>query len=341
MSFISWLRNSKRFDVGQRRRINGASRPRSTFRPRLEALEDRCVPSTLKVSNPFDNLFLDPPIRGSLRYEIAQAKSGDTIAFDTRLDGATITLSGGELYINKNLTIQGPGAGLLTVQGLGRDNYSSRIFEVAYRTDTVNLSGLTISNGDGTLGPSSYYNSAPYYDHYYDGAGGGILNLGMLTISGCILSGNYAYGAAYSAGGGGAIANFGTLTVTGCTLSNNPGAAFGGAIYNDYRGTATVSGCTITNNTGATSGGAIANFGSLTVSGCTLSGNSAVFEGGGILNYGTLTVSGCTLSGNSALYQGGGIWNAGKLTVSNSFFSGNTPDNIFGVFIDGGGNIFK
>src|SRR5262249_5684554 len=61
----------------------------------------------------------------------------------------------------------------------------------------------------------------------YDGTGGGVLNFGRLTISGCTLSGNTAFG-----GPGGAIANFGTLAVSACTLSNNiTTGGQGGGIY--------------------------------------------------------------------------------------------------------------
>lgn len=37
---------------------------------------------------------------GSLREAIAKAKDGDTIKFDSRLKGKTITLTGGQLEIN-------------------------------------------------------------------------------------------------------------------------------------------------------------------------------------------------------------------------------------------------
>jgi len=65
------------------------------FRPRLEALEDRWMPSTLTVTNILDS---GP---GSLRAEIAAANSGDTINFASSLDGQTVTLTSGELLINK------------------------------------------------------------------------------------------------------------------------------------------------------------------------------------------------------------------------------------------------
>ena len=43
MGFSSWLRNLKRSDPGERSRTHGSPRKRATYRPRLEALEDRCL----------------------------------------------------------------------------------------------------------------------------------------------------------------------------------------------------------------------------------------------------------------------------------------------------------
>jgi hypothetical protein len=330
MSFLAWLRSGKR---------RGSAPKRPAVRPRLEALEDRCVPSTLNhhcpppptPSGAVTNLLDSGP--GSLRYEIAAAKSGDTITFAPGLDGQTITLSSGnELYIaGKNLTIQGPGTGLLTVAS-GPSANTSRIFEVA--AATVTLIGLTISNGGGRA--HLYANGSPG-----DGNGGAVLNDpdGGLTISGCTLTGN-------SADYGGAIYNQGTLTVSGCTLSNNSTSrgGSGGGIYNTNA--LTVSGCTLSGNTAYDGGGIYnASTGWLSVSGGALSGNSAAFQGGGIFNdgltTGAVTVSGCTLSKNSAAWGGGGIFNNGLLTVLDSIFSSNSPDNIFGPYTDGGGNTFK
>jgi hypothetical protein len=278
------------------------------------------VPSTLQVTN------LSDSGKGSLRYEIAQAHSNDTITFNPKLDGGTIQLwSRDELsIIGKNLTIKGPGAGLLTVSSPFVN--TARIFEVS--AAAVTLSGLTISNGGGLANAS--------FPSPNDGDGGAVLNDpdGVLTISGCTLSDN-------SAAYGGAIYNFGTLTVSGCTLSKNSVSAVGngGGIYN--ANALTVSGSTLSGNS-AYDGGGIYNAGTLTVSGSTLSGNSAGSDGGGIYTFGpAATVSSTTLSGNTAGYGGGGIYNAWTLTVSNSTFSGNTPDNIEGPYTDGGGNTFK
>ena len=369
MSFFSWLLGSSDMadsaQMGRSRRRSAPSRPAPRFRPRLEALEDRWVPSTLTVTNNLDSG------AGSLRADIAAAHSGDTIVFAPSLDGQTITLTSGELLIRKNLTIAGPGASQLTISG----NNASRVFEVA-KGETDTLSGLTISNGaapsvrqagegggilvdsGATLtvsGSTLSGNSAPVGGGIYNGGtltvsnstlsgnsaglsgqGGGIHNeFGTLTISGSILSDNYA------GSDGGAIQNYGTLTISGSTLSGN-WANYGGGIWND--GTATVSGGSTlssnnANSVGGGAGGGIDNLGgaTLTVTDSTLSSNSAN-QGGGIRNDGTLTVSGSTLSGNTANYEGGGILNYGTATVKNSSsITGNTAPVGFGADVDNQG----
>jgi hypothetical protein len=225
--------------------------------------------TTLTVLNSLDSG------AGSLRAEISAAKSNDTIVFAPSLAGQTITLTKGELLINKNLNIAGPGAGELTVSG----NHASRVFEVAAGTH-VALAGLTISNGLAVSGD-----------------GGGILNSGTLTISASTLSGNAANdrwkGNNLVGGDGGGIYNSGTLSVNGnSTLSSNSAAEHGAGI--DNVGMLTVSNSALINN----SGNGIFNTGTATVSGSVLSGNTA-WAGGGIQNSGTLTVSDCTLTGNS------------------------------------------
>jgi hypothetical protein len=241
-------------------------------------LETRCVPSTVT------NLLDAGP--GSLRQAILDTPAGGTVDFQPGLTG-TIVLTTGELAINRDLTIAGPGATVITVSG----NHASRVFDIA--ASTVALSGLTVADGSaiGTLG-------------------GGILNAGTLTVTNSILSGN-------SAAAGGGIFNNGMLTITGATVSGNAAGVLGGGIDNNGGRTVFLTQSTLSGNS-ASAGGGIFNSGSLTVSSCSLGDNSAG-QGGGILNsnLGTLTITGSTFSGNSASgnsADGGGIDNQGTLT---------------------------
>jgi hypothetical protein len=330
----------------QNRRVP-ASKAVRRFRPQLETLEGRDVPSTLTVTNNLDNF--SP---GSLRYEIDAAAGGDTIVFDSSLNGQTITLAGSELMIAKNLTIQGPGASQLTISG----GYYSRIFEVDGATTNANLSGLSLVNGAGAVDDPFLYgdgigwsgggNSSSTTDSPVDGHGGAIWNGGILTVNGCNLAYNsadvnYSGSATYL---GGAIYNAGTLNINNSTLTyneagdyyagNGGNAGNGGAIYNN--GTLNVNYSSLSYNhayyagynTGF--GGAIDNAGILNVTGGTISNNSA-YAGGGIYSGYRLTanISGVVMQNNSA-YDGAAIWNNGAMTLTGCTLSSNTASHAGG-----------
>jgi hypothetical protein len=95
MQLFSWLHKWMTGRPYTRR--TPARKPTRRFRPQLEALEDRWLPSTLTVLNNYDSG------TGSLRAEIAAANLGDTINFAPSLNGQTINLTSGQLVINKNL----------------------------------------------------------------------------------------------------------------------------------------------------------------------------------------------------------------------------------------------
>ena len=105
----------------RKRAPRSTDRTRSSFRPQLEALEGRDVPSTLLVRSLDGFGFVTGPL--TLRGAIAAAQNGDTIVFDQSLftyGHQTLQLTSGapygaeiELAISKDLTIQGPGGGLL------------------------------------------------------------------------------------------------------------------------------------------------------------------------------------------------------------------------------------
>src|SRR5262249_48283855 len=162
MLFSSWLPKQQRSDCGTRRCVH---RQRITFRPTLEALENRVVPSTLMVTN---NLDTGVKGDGSLRGEIAAAQSGDTIKFAGKLAGQPITLTKGELDITKNLDIEGLGATKLTVSGSTAN--PNRVFDIS-NNSTVTIAGLTIANGSDTA------------DEVTNFGGGGILNEAGSTLT--------------------------------------------------------------------------------------------------------------------------------------------------------------
>src|SRR5438094_8897774 len=95
---------------------------------------------------------------GSLRDAISTAAPGETISFAVT---NAITLTNGELVINKNLIIAGPGAAILAIERstvFGTPAF--RIFNI--KSGIVTISGLTVRNGhdDGGVGGGALINSS-------------------------------------------------------------------------------------------------------------------------------------------------------------------------------------
>src|SRR5262249_46757700 len=135
---LAWLKSGQQQcrEPRPHRRRGKRALPRQRTVLQLEALEDRTLPSTFTVLN------LDDSGPGSLRAAILAVNANpgaDTVQFAPGLQG-TITLSStnGELKITDDLTINGPGASLLTVSG----NSASRVFHVS-NNSTVTIAGLT------------------------------------------------------------------------------------------------------------------------------------------------------------------------------------------------------
>src|SRR6267143_3411431 len=192
---------------------------------------------------------------GSLRAAIAAVADGDTIQFDAALNGQTIGLTGGELVIEKNITISGPGPNLLAVSRVSTAS-PFRIFSIMPGR-TVTIAGLTISGG-------------------VVGTGGGILNGdgATLTINNCIVWGNFSDA---GAGGGGIWSLSGTLTIVDSIVSFNRAGytsgnpiGYGGGIAGG--GTLTIIRSTISNNTAAINCGGVSGDGMVTIIDSTISG---------------------------------------------------------------------
>jgi hypothetical protein len=274
-------------------------------------LEVSAQAATLTVNSAADAGGTCPGATCTLRQAIATAVSGDTIDFAAGL--SVITLTSAELLINKNLTLNGPGANQLSVQcspAPGKPGF--RVFNIL--ASTVTISGLTISKGEGN----------------------GIQSNGVLTIANSTISGNST-----STSGGGISNNGGTLTITNSNISGNSAKgfsdSFGGGVQNE--GTLTITDSTISGNSSTNEGGGIRHdSGTLTIINSTISGNSSTSGGGGGINgvMGTITISNSTISGNSADDDGGGISTQTTLTITNSTFTANSAaSHGGGVFHEG------
>jgi predicted outer membrane repeat protein len=313
MFLSSWLRPPTTKRAPKSRGPRRAAPVR--FRPRLEALEDRWLPSQLGLT--VTSLADSGP--GTLRAAILTADAGKasnqyTISFAVN---GTIDLQNPLPDLNNSIAVQGPGESNLTIEPGAGVSFASAIITVD-AGQTASLSGLTIANG----------------------TAGGIFNEGTLTVANCAVVDNtiLADVAPAFGSGGGIYSNGGTLTVSGCTISGNSATLHGGGIFTTA-GTTTVSASTVSGNSAGDSGGGIeSDQGTLTVSGSTtVSGNSAGFFGGGIFFGGTLTLSNSTLSGNSSGDWGGGIFAAGAATITDSTLSGNnSAPQGGGIFNDFG-----
>ena len=293
---------------------------------------------------------------GSLRQTIADAPVGEIICFSTN---GVITLTNGELEIAQDLTITGPGATNLILSGSG----SSRVFNINNSAATVSISCLTIFNGQaprGATGTSGSMASPNGNNGDFGSSGGGIYNLGNLTLSHCILTGNAAgaggtggngydsigFGGTGGTGGnGGGIYSAGPLTLTGCAFATNSaghGGYGGGGFFGGMRGA-------------GGSGGGVYSTSDVTLTESTFSANTTGFgpgsvaggSGGGICGAGVITLSACTFSSNIAGNDGwgGGIYStagAASATLRNGLFAGNSagfgPD-LSGAFTSQGHNL--
>jgi hypothetical protein len=273
---------------------------------------------------------------GSLRQALADANDGDTINFAVT---GRITLTSGGLEIDKWVTISGPGAHRLSIDGNQAQGWC--VFYNQY--NTVTISGLTITNGGCGI----------YSDH------------GTLSVSNCVVTANNNKGAigiginnvlgpavpgeredvrdAREGFCGDQPAGFVTLTVANCIISDNSGPG----VWN-YSATVTITNSTISGNSNDNSGGGLGGEGggiytsgsklpgNLTVINSTISGNFAFYDGGGIFSGNSfLTIINSTISGNSTgdpdYGYGGGVAATGG-TISNSTVSGNSAASGGGIY---------
>lgn len=225
----------------------------------------------------------------------------NTIVFAPAVRGTIYTGVQAGLNVVNPVTIVGPGARQLLIDGQG----FARILATA--SPNIFISGLTLYRG-----------------FVGSGDGGAIYNTGGLTVSDCNFLTN-----AVSSGNGGGIFNVSgaTLNLVRCTVNANTAVGqYGGGVYND--GTFTATNCTFILNEAIRGGGIISRFNngvsSTTLRNCTISSCIASSTG---------TTSG---DGGGGIYAEGG---AQQYHFSNTIIAGNTSGSNPEVNPDVRGNI--
>ncbi len=244
---------------------------------------------------------------------LANKDSGDTVQFAPGVAG-TIYLADNTGYwqynITASMTIEGPGANLLTISG-GKE--ISLFYLNGTNPVTFAISGMTLADAyEDALLISNASNVTVNACTITGTAGTGITNQygAALAVTNSTISGNYQGG--YGWLGGGIFNGSGTLTVINSTITGNSSGAGGGGIYSESSSPMTVIDSTISGNTADVNTGA--SYGT----------NN---NGGGILLYssGTLTLTNSIVAGNAidGSLGSGDCYNCGTQSANN--FIGGDP----------------
>lgn len=326
---------------------------------KVERMEERNLLASLVVNSlgdgPVDWNDGSVTLRDALAWAADGSNPGtDEISFDDSLNlnavAGEITLTDGQLVIDSDVTINGPGVSQLAVNA----DAKSRVLFVQSNVAAA-IKGITLTNGIADLRGGGVYNSGDLLlsetvvansrtrfwtpaPQSWDG-GGGIFNDGALSVVNSVVRGNY------SADEGGGIYNprtgNGTIEIVNSQLIENSVRWWGGGIYSDHRSTL-IRDSRISNNSSQIGSGVYIAFGSAVITNSLVTDNSAVGQhgiGAGIwVYYGDLHIVNSTISGNAGTSWGGGIDNhqgTSTLMLDNSIVALNiasTDPNISGGY---------
>ncbi|MGB0909315.1 MAG: choice-of-anchor Q domain-containing protein [Nitrospirales bacterium] len=289
----------------------------------------------------------------SLREAIAEAVDGDTIIFDESLFATASSVNPfvqGHHFINKDLTVKGPGASQLMLRSFEIDHNTVVIFSGvtincksssfnSYCQDVENFGTMTLEN--------TILSGKDDPGQEVTGTHAGIRNSGDMTLINTVVRDHFMLFDESRAG----INNSGRMRLIKSTVNNNSNRFGSGGIFN--RGTMTLIDSTVNDNAGrdarhpyCSRGGGISNAGTMSVTNSTVSANHGLGTAG-ISNSGLLTLTNSTVSGNTATWfpdcGGTGISNSseGRIALINSTISDNVLTDInHGIFgVDKGGGI--
>ncbi len=241
------------------------------------------------------------------------------VSFASHVTG-TITLNGSNLNISRpvgsSLTISGPGAGVLSLNGNAQSNifYSDGVGNAA-------VSGLTFTNGLAAKGGA--IQTVPNANDFESS--------GILSVTDCVFSGNHATTEA------GAINGGCVLRLLRCKFLNNISDNFQGAVqffsYAQNRPSSATD-CIFNGNSAQSSGGALAIYsdGTTVLTNCVFNGNSVADSNrGGAIQLNTdpddlVNFNACTFNDNRAISGEGGalsVFFCPRVTLTNCTLSNN------------------
>src|SRR5260221_7962732 len=340
------------------------------FQSSIEQLESRIAPASFLVTSLADN---GSP--GTLRYEGEPPNGppgGDVINFSCSVHGiiflshnqtpASVAGPGGppivlpasgEIKITDAVTINGPGANRLTIDG----GNQSRIFEIDYAgvvpmpTELRGLSlihGSTPGNGGGLLSnETTFLGGMIISDNHAGGDGGGAYSRtdGQVANRNTAVEGNTAGGS----GGGLHIEGDESLLVKGSLIKQNHASGNGGGLVVQLGanaiGDAVINGSEIANNDSGAGGGGLMLIDAsptkqIVVRGSLITGNRALGDGGGVAaDSGNPLLMTSFVMLNVAGDAGGGIADRTEsFTIINDRIVSNSAANPLGP---GGGGLFS
>ena len=230
------------------------------------------------------------------------------------------------------------------------DNANPTISNCTFRSNEANWGGGITC----TVSCDPILTNCFFEDNLAANVGGGIFirSSSSPRISGATFRANRQSGNPFAGGAGVTIYGSGNgggpcyPTFDDCLFEENQAMGYGGAVHAAYAGNPTFRGCMFEGNASDAGGGGISAVGNdkapvvVEVVDCVFEANSSPSAGGAIQSRsGRILVSECVIEANEAKVGGGcSFENSPQSSLADSDVCGNTPDQVYGLFTDDGGN---